>query len=80
MKPDYNLCDICGSKVNGPSIFLATDRVMDAAGSMEKVGETYDLCHKCLCNVINHLVKHKHDLGQQVVEFVHKLKSVARAK
>jgi hypothetical protein len=41
------VCDMCGSKDNVKRRSYYYDRKMDAAGSMENVCETYDLCEHC---------------------------------
>ena len=40
------VCDICGSRDGVVRHFYAIDRRNDGAGSMEDVGEVYDLCVK----------------------------------
>ncbi len=42
--PDYCLCDVCGAPTKLPPLTLFKDRAMDAAGSMENIYETFDLC------------------------------------
>ncbi len=88
MKPDYLLCDVCGAKVSqGHSLFVPLDRVMDAAGSNETVGESYDLCGNCILGVIGKLLSpngrcgaDNHELGRRIVAVVTGMKSRAKAK
>ena len=71
---DFNLCDICGEKVDkNRRMFVATGRQMDAAGSMETVGEHIDLCNRCAVLVIQYLIKKSGDplsTGKVLVELV----------
>lgn len=53
------LCDRCGDSFpNSPGkLWVQTDRRMDAAGSMEDVGLTVDVCHKCAVAVLGAAAK-----------------------
>ena len=59
MRPDFRLCDKCktGRAPEHSTIFAATDRLMDAAGSMEDIGVEMDLCHACAILAIKHLLR-----------------------
>jgi len=46
------VCDVCQTKEGVEKVWLPYDRKMDAAGSMEDVGETFDLCCKCYLRVL----------------------------
>jgi len=61
-------CDICKSidKVNRKS--YSVDRKMDAAGSMDTVSETFDLCTSCEYEILKRLsLKFKKMLGEYEV-------------
>ena len=51
------VCDVCNSDEHVKTSFYATDRVSDAAGSMEDVGKTHDLCSRCELSILRLLVK-----------------------
>ena len=74
-----DVCDICGKKCNN-RLFFKTDRVMDAAGSMEDEGENYDLCEKHQIVILkNVLFKGRNELekmniNKRLVKEVEKLK------
>lgn len=46
------ICDICDSKNRVNSVYLPYDRKTDAAGSMEDIGESYDLCERCELRIL----------------------------
>lgn len=46
------VCDICGSRDGVLRHFYSTDRQTDGAGSMEDVGDTYDLCIKHQADIL----------------------------
>ena len=53
VSPDFYLCDLCGARVEEKlRIYVATDRRMDAAGSMDDVGEQLDLCPRHLWEAV----------------------------
>ena len=58
------ICDICLSREReSVRKSYAYDRKMDAAGSMDDLWETYDLCMECECKVVvNVLTKESPDL------------------
>lgn len=75
MKPDYNLCDVCGAKVNKDRpVCLFLDRVCNAAGSMEDECCNFDLCAVCLSNFICYVDSGNKDfeLGSKLVKWVNK--------
>lgn len=58
MKPNYNLCDVCGAKCEEKHrFFIATDRTMDAAGSMDDDGQHFDLCADHLLALVRFLLQ-----------------------
>lgn len=58
MKADFNICDVCGKKVEQTfSFFVTTDRQMDAAGDSEDVGRNIDLCNVHAIEYIKYLLK-----------------------
>lgn len=83
MKPDFNLCDICGAKTTTSPIFACTDRRMDAAGSNEDVGETFDLCPVHMNGALAIFLMddgfrgYNHDAGKRLIEFVRRHKKKA---
>jgi len=46
------ICDICGSRDGVKRQWFCDGRESDAAGSMEDVGETFDLCSEHQCQVL----------------------------
>lgn len=81
MKPDFNLCDCCGKRVDGPSLFVATDRKMDAAGSMDTDGEQFDICQACAVDLIRNMLVNDagYELGCKIVDIVNRLKRMHKA-
>ena len=69
MKPDYYLCDVCGSKTQ-ERMFVQTGREMDAAGSMDTVGRDLDLCGKCAVSILIRLQKKSEGfiIGKSIIE------------
>ena len=51
------ICDICGTREDVQKVWLPYDRKMDGAGSMEDVGETYDLCCRCHLKVLKDVIR-----------------------
>ena len=82
MKPDYRLCDRCkvGRLPDDLSFFVATDRTMDAAGSMDDDGQQLDLCHACALNAIQYVLlrpdgaggRADHEAGRKLLKWVEK--------
>jgi len=76
--PDFYLCDICGERVPQKlRMWITTGREMDAAGSMDDVGSTLDLCHKHAIRMLELLLKDKdnpirsdYDQGKRLLETV----------
>jgi hypothetical protein len=52
MRPDYLLCDRCGSKMDERPLSIFEGRETDAAGDSDNFYFHIDLCQKCLCTVI----------------------------
>ena len=82
MIPDYRLCDVCGAKCENKTFFIANDRHLDAAGSMDDFGENWDLCQNHMRKLIYKLMEkedcsgiHDYDKGKSACEF---LKSIRR--
>lgn len=65
------VCDICETKENIRSLYLITDRRMDAAGSVEGVGKLFDLCDACYLNSILQNLKenYKNKIGNWEYEY-----------
>lgn len=63
MKRNTVDCDRCKAKdlalSNLNSIHIDTDRRMDAAGSMETVTSTVDLCNSCMVDIARQLIMEK---------------------
>ena len=58
MQANFNLCDICGERVEQTlSFFVTADRQVDAAGDSDNVGRNVDLCNICAVEYIKHLLK-----------------------
>ena len=70
MKPDYHLCDKCGDKCPERPIWVFIDRKMDAAGSMEDVGMTVDLCGKCAIAYLRSVVESRDAESHQRSKFL----------
>ncbi len=51
------ICDICETRDNVKRVWLPYDRKMDAAGSMDTVGEYFDLCPTCHLNCLQVILK-----------------------
>lgn len=56
MKKEITYCDKCGKETKSPTIYLKTDRRMDAAGDMDDEYETIDLCGDCCHDEIKKLI------------------------
>ena len=75
-----DVCDVCGKKCSN-RVFFKTDRVMDAAGSMEDEGEVYDLCptheiiilKKVLFNGTNE--HEKMNINKKIIKEIEKLRT-----
>jgi hypothetical protein len=58
MNANFNLCDVCGGKVEEKQRFwITTDRQMDAAGSMDDVGQQIDLCPEHLLMLLKSMLR-----------------------
>ena len=59
------VCDICKSYEDVETKSFIIDRKLGSAGKMESVGETFDLCPKCLSKAYERAVSDyiKHELG-----------------
>ncbi len=66
--PDFRLCDCCGCRVDDKPLFIATDRKMDAAGSMGDEGRNVDICRECAIWVIVELCRR--NVGKEGFVFV----------
>ena len=76
MKPDYNLCDVCGKPTKN-RFWAAVDRKADGAGGMEDIGENVDLCGACMaCWIESNLLRpgpgrvSDYEAGFKLVEWV----------
>jgi len=58
------ICDICGTRKDVQKVWFPYDRKMDAAGSMENVGETFDLCCKCYLKVLKSVILKEAEIGR----------------
>jgi hypothetical protein len=77
-KPDFRLCDVCGSKSVEGEVFAATGREQDASGNgYNTVGSYLDLCPKhmrlavmmLLTDSKNHRVE-DYDAGDRLIQWV----------
>lgn len=59
MKPDYNLCDICGERADADAhFFIVVGSQPDPAGGpSQDVGEDVDLCGRCLIRALKRLLR-----------------------
>ena len=73
--PDFRLCDVCGAKVTTHSVFACTDRKCDAAGSMDDVGESFDLCPIHARDGLLILLRDSHDNGKKLCDWIEKVKA-----
>lgn len=55
-------CDRCGREFRegAGKLWIQTDRVCDAAGSMEDVGLTVDVCPACAVKVLASVAEHQY--------------------
>jgi len=51
------VCDVCGTQKDVQRVSFSYDRRADAAGSVEDVYETFDLCCKCYLKALKAAVK-----------------------
>ena len=89
MKPDFNLCDCCGARVNDRGFFIATDRTTDGSGSYSADGRHVDLCQTCAVNVIQLLCQRDvgsggpvlvpdYDMGVKALAIIDKIAAKAK--
>ena len=81
MIPDYRLCDVCSAKCTN-SLFISTERKLDAAGSPDDFGENWDLCQTHMRHLIFRLMKqdeypsfHDYDKGIVACEYLKEIRS-----
>ena len=74
MRPDFRLCDKCktGRVPEDMTLFAATDRRMDAAGSMDDIGVEMDLCHTCAVAALKYLLRADYEIGKRAAAFIGK--------
>jgi len=78
--PDFYLCDVCGGRVPKENRFwVATDRRMDAAGSMDDEGHNFDLCLTHAVEALKHLTQRQprvpdYDTGNKLAAFIERIK------
>lgn len=73
-----NICDICHTSKDVTLVYFCNDRKMDAAGSMDDEGETFDLCpnHRaevCEATLVRLMEKykiHKHEKNQLSIDII----------
>jgi len=72
------ICDICGERKDVKRQYFCYDRQTDGAGSMEDVGDTFDLCPKhqvsvleaTLVNLMEKYKIHKHEKNQIAIDVI----------
>jgi hypothetical protein len=79
MKTELISCDCCGAAY-AKSVSFYIDRRMDAAGSMEDLYESVDLCHDCTVKLIGFIQKHNMGIGNSCFAEVRRVAAVFTSK